>query len=63
MSDFKKVISNSGNKEVVLVNRESDPISWIVYVYKKILFFKKRIASYWFVSRQEAEEYAANYKL
>ena len=61
MSDFKKIFSNTGNKSIVLVNRDSDPTMWILNVYKKILFFKKKIESYWFNDREDAEIFAAEY--
>lgn len=61
MSDFKKVFSNTGNKSVVLVNRDSDPSMWILNVYKNILFFKKKIESYWFNGREDAERFAEEY--
>lgn len=61
MSDFKKVFSNTGNKSVVLLNRDSDPSMWILNVYKNILFFKKKIESYWFNGREDAERFAEEY--
>jgi hypothetical protein len=58
MKDIREVISNSNGKQVVLINRKSDPIMWIVNVYKKILFFKKEIKSYWFNDKDEARKFA-----
>ena len=42
MNNYEKVFSDSGKKKVVLINRLSDPGMWILYVYKKILFFNKK---------------------
>ena len=53
MKDFRKVYHN-GNLEIVLVNRVSDPVMWIVSVNKKFLFFKKKISSYWFNDEKSA---------
>lgn len=61
MNKFEKVISDSGNKKIVLINRLSDPGMWILYVYKKILFFNKKINSYWFSSKEQAELFAQEY--
>ncbi len=61
MQDFEKIYTGQGNTLIVLNNRYSDPSMWIVNVYKKILFFKKKIISYWFYSKKEAEIFAENY--
>lgn len=61
MNNYEKVYSDSGNKKVVLINRLSDPGMWILYVYKKFLFFNKRISSYWFNSKDQAELFALEY--
>ena len=59
--DFKKVYSASGNVQLVLINRMSDPAMWILSIYKKILFFKKKVTSYWFTGKEEAERFAEDY--
>ncbi len=61
MEDFKKVYPASGNIQLVLINRISDPVMWILNIYKKILFFKKKITSYWFTGKEEAEKFAVDY--
>lgn len=61
MNKFEKVISDSGNKKIVLINRLSDPGMWILYVYKKILFFNKKVNSFWFSSKEQAELFALEY--
>jgi hypothetical protein len=61
MKDFEKVFSGSGNKKLVLSNSVSDPSMWILNIYKKILFFKKKIGSYWFNDQAEAELFALDY--
>ena len=61
MNNYEKTFSDSGNRKVVLINRLSDPAMWILYVYKKILFFKKKIATYWFTDKIEAETFAEEY--
>ena len=61
MNNFEKVFSDTGNKKVVLINRLSDPSMWVLYVYKKILFFKKKIQTYWFTNQEDAEVFALEY--
>ncbi len=61
MKDFEKIFADSGNKIVVLINRVSDPSMWVLSIYKKILFFRKKIASYWFNDREGAEKFALDY--
>ncbi len=58
MYNFEKVFSDSGSRKVVLVNRLSDPSMWVIYIYKKILFFKKKINTYWFTNQEDAEVFA-----
>lgn len=61
MKDFEKVYSDTGNKKVVLINRLSDPAMWVLSIYKRILFFKKKTGSYWFTGKDEAEKFALEY--
>jgi hypothetical protein len=34
---------------------------WVLYVYKKILFFKKKMQTYWFTNQEDAEVFALEY--
>ncbi len=61
MEDFIKVYTASGNIQLQLINRASDPAMWVLNIYKKILFFKRKITSYWFTGREEAEKFAEEY--
>ena len=61
MYNFEKVFSDSGSRKVVLVNRLSDPSMWVLYIYKKILFFKKKMQTYWFTNQEDAEVFALEY--
>ncbi len=47
----KERIPNSSGKIIEIINRDSDPTMWILNVYKKILFFKKKILSEWFSTK------------
>ena len=58
MYNFEKVFSDSGSRKVVLVNRLTDPSMWVLYIYKKILFFKKKMKTYWFTNQEDAEVFA-----
>lgn len=58
MKDLIKVISDTGKQTVEMVNRISDPAMWIIYVYKKFLFFKIKKSSYWFTNKEEALKFA-----
>ncbi len=61
MKDFEKVYLDTASRKVVLINRISDPSMWVIYVYKKILFLKKKIESYWFTNQKDAEIFALEY--
>lgn len=61
MEDVNKVIANSKNHYIVLSNQVSDPSVWVLKIYKKILFFKKKVFSYWFNNEKQATEYANEY--
>ena len=58
----KERITNSSGKIIELVNRDSDPTMWILNVYKKILFFKKRVMSEWFSTKEDALDFANTIK-
>lgn len=58
----KEVIKSASGKVIEILNRDSDPTMWIVSVYKKVLFFKKKIVSEWFSSKIDALEFANNIK-
>ena len=61
MNNFEKVFPDSGSKKVLLINRMSDPSMWVVYIYKKILFFKKKLETYWFTNKEDAVKFAEEY--
>lgn len=61
MKEFSKTMAGPENTELQLINRVSDPSMWILTVYKKILFFRKKIKTYWFYGKDEAERFAENY--
>lgn len=61
MKDLIKVISDTGKQSIEMVNRISDPAMWIIYVYKKFLFFKIKKSSYWFTNEVEALKFAEGY--
>ena len=54
----RTIISNSGNSQIEVLHRDSDPSTWIVRRWKKFLWFKKRISSDWFSNREHAFAYA-----
>jgi hypothetical protein len=54
----RTVISKSWDCFIEVLHRDSDPSTWIVRRWKKILWFKKRISSDWFINRQQAYAYA-----
>jgi hypothetical protein len=53
-------VSGSGEM-ITLTNTEYDPAMWIVEIFKKSLFGKKKTGSYWFSHKEEAEEFVSNY--
>ena len=56
------VISNARDCLVELIHRDSDPASWIVRRCKRVLWFKKRISSDWFIDEKQALEFANEIK-
>lgn len=58
----KERIPNSSGKIIEIINRDSDPTMWILNVYKKILFFKKKILSEWFSTKEDALDFANTIK-
>ncbi|MCB0722055.1 MAG: hypothetical protein KDC73_01320 [Ignavibacteriae bacterium] len=58
----KEILKSTSGKIVEILNRDSDPTMWIVSVYKRILFFKKKVASEWFSKKEDALEFANNIK-
>ncbi len=58
MEDSVKVLYDSGNNYITLTNRLSDPLMWILTVYKKKILFKKKITSYWFNGESEAMKHS-----
>ena len=58
----RTIISNIRNCFIEVLHHDADPCSWIVRRWKKILWFKKRISSDWFISRPQAFAYAHEMK-
>ena len=58
----KEILKSTSGKIVEILNRDSDPTMWIVSVYKRILFFKKKVASEWFSKKEDALEFANKIK-
>jgi len=54
MKDILKIILDSKNNYITLTNRLSDPLMWILTVYKKKFLFKKKVSSYWFNGESDA---------
>jgi len=52
------IISNSRDCFIEVINRDTDPSTWIVRRSKKFLWFKKRIVSNWFLDKQQAFAFA-----
>ena len=54
MTDTVKILLDSGNNYITLINRVSDPLMWILTVYKKKFLHKKKISTFWFNGEIEA---------
>ena len=52
----EKFVSAKG-ETITLKNNESDPAMWIVEIFSKSLFGKKKTGSYWFSGKKEAEDF------
>jgi hypothetical protein len=58
----RTVISNIRDCFIEILHHDADPSTWIVRRWKKILWFKKRISSDWFINRHQAFAYAHEMK-
>jgi hypothetical protein len=58
MANRVTIISNSRDCFIEVINRDVDPSSWIVRRSKKLLWFKRRVSSDWFLNRQQAFAFA-----
>jgi len=58
MEDTVKVLCDSGNNYITLTNRLSDPLMWVLTVYKKKFLFRKKISSYWFNGEIDAMKHS-----
>ncbi|MBI5216376.1 MAG: hypothetical protein HY960_11540 [Ignavibacteriae bacterium] len=52
------IISNVRKCFIEVSHDDSDPGSYIVRCWKKILWFRKRISSDWFTNKEQALEFA-----
>jgi hypothetical protein len=52
------VISNARDCFIELLHRDSDPLTWIVRRWTKVLWFKKRVSSDWFNDERQALAFA-----
>src|SRR5512143_790862 len=53
------IISKEQDFSVELIHRDSDPSTWIVRRWRKVLWFKKRISSDWFNDERQAISFAS----
>lgn len=58
MTDFVREIANSNGQYLILANPADDPSVWKLTVYKKFLFFKKKISIHWFNNEKQGMDYA-----
>lgn len=56
---MENIVVSSVRKNFIEVSHDdSDPGSYIVRRWKKVLWFRKRISSDWFISKEQAMEFA-----
>lgn len=60
--EYRTIISNIRKCFIEILHNGSDPSVWIVRRWKKILWFKKRISSDWFINKQQAFAFASEMK-
>lgn len=58
MSKFESRLSDTEDCHITLFHDPDDPSSWIIRKWKKQLFWKRMELSRWFLTRDQAEEYA-----
>jgi hypothetical protein len=56
------VISNARDCTIEVTHRDSDPGTWVVRQFEKLIWFRKRISSDWFTDRQQALAFAEEMK-
>jgi hypothetical protein len=59
MSKFETVLRSHDNCTIILFHDPEDPLSWIIRKRKKWLFWNTCLISRWFLTRGEAERFAA----
>jgi hypothetical protein len=57
------ILSNVRNCFITITHSYSDPSSWIVKRWTKLMWFKKLISADWFNDEQQAVEFANKIKL
>jgi hypothetical protein len=57
-----EIISDTSDRYIELVNRDSDPVMWIVQLSKKLLFFKIKKRVWWFADSTQARDFAQQIK-
>lgn len=53
------IISKDREFSVELIHRDSDPGSWIVRRWRRVLWFRKQISSDWFNDKHQAISFAS----
>jgi hypothetical protein len=60
---MENIVVSTIRKSIIEVSHDdSDPGSWIVRRWKRVLWFRKRISSDWFISKEQAMEFAHEMK-
>jgi len=60
MSTFETTLHKHDRCVITLFHDPDDPMSWIIRKWKKRLFGSKCLLSRWFVTRDQAEQFAAS---
>ncbi len=56
------IVSDDRSCYITLTHDDNDPAMWIVRRWKKIMWFKKRISSNWFIGKEQAMTFATEMK-
>jgi len=57
-ANIKTVLSNEGGQCIELLHYKDDPSVWIIRSSKKLLGYKTKTSTVWFVSEQQALAFA-----
>ena len=59
MNKLETILHTHDDYQITLYHDPEDPLSWVLRKWKKQLFWRKCTLNRWFITRDQAERYAA----